>query len=350
MLTRRSFLYRSSALAAGLAAPGVVRAQTRNLVVAGWGSNYEASLRGRLIPAFERENNCRVSWVAGSSFDNLGRVRAQRANPQIDVCLIDDWSQLVGRQEGLFAPLNPGVVTELTNLLELARMPDDLGTGFSMSTVGIIYNEKIFSERNMAAPKSWADLARPEFKDRIVLRPLSSGYTLTVLIALARINGGAERNVDPGFRALAGLRGNILEFPASAGAMTTLLLRGDAWLGVVGNSEASELIRRGAPVKYIIPEEGTHPTMETINVIRGGPSPELAQLFVNEVLKPEGQADWTRGTASQPVNRKVNLADLKEHIPYDTSRPIKPLNIDMAFVASQRPAWVDRFNREIATR
>ena len=351
MQTRRSFLLRSSAvMAAGLASPSIGKAQTRSLVVAGWGSNYEASLRGRLIPAFEKEHNCRVSWVAGSSFDNIGRVRAQKANPQIDVCLIDDWSQLVGRQEGLFTHLDPSVVKELANVVDLARMPENLGTGFSMSTVGIVYNEKIFSEKNLPAPKSWTDLARPDFKDRIVMRPLSSGYTLTLLVALARINGGGERDIDPGFKAFAGLRGNILEFPPSAGAMTTLLLKGDAWLGVIGNSEASELIRRKAPVKYIIPDEGTHPTMETINIIKGGPNPELAQLFVNEVLKPEGQADWTRGTASQPVNRRVNLADLKEHIPYDTTKPIKPLNIDMAFVAAQRPAWVDRFNREIATR
>jgi putative spermidine/putrescine transport system substrate-binding protein len=65
-------------------------AQEKTLYIAGYGGSYEQTMRKDVIPAFEKEANVKIEYVAGNSTDTLAKLQAQRGNQQIDVAIVDD--------------------------------------------------------------------------------------------------------------------------------------------------------------------------------------------------------------------------------------------------------------------
>ena len=70
-----------------------------------------------------------------------------------------------------------------------------IGTGF-------MYNTKVFKEKGWAAPTSWNDLKDPKFKKLLVIPPINNTYGLYTLMMYARMNGGGEKNIEPGFKVM----------------------------------------------------------------------------------------------------------------------------------------------------
>jgi spermidine/putrescine-binding protein len=67
------------------------------------------------------------------------------------------------------------------------------GTGFMINT-------KVFKEKGWATPTSWDDLKDPKFKKLLVIPPINNTYGLYTLMMFARLNGGGEKNIEPGFK------------------------------------------------------------------------------------------------------------------------------------------------------
>src|SRR5262245_2860564 len=69
----------------------------KELVFAFWGGRWEASLKEALAD-FEQQYGVKISWVAGSSVENLAKIQAQRGRPQIDLAIMDDIPALQGKK------------------------------------------------------------------------------------------------------------------------------------------------------------------------------------------------------------------------------------------------------------
>ena len=67
--------------------------------------------------------------------------------------------------------------------------------------VGILYNEEELKKNKLPMPKSWADLKKPEYAGRLGITAPQSSMGTAALVMLARINGGGEKNIEPGFQA-----------------------------------------------------------------------------------------------------------------------------------------------------
>jgi spermidine/putrescine-binding protein len=87
----------------------------KELVFAFWGGRWEAALKGALAD-FEREYGVKISWVAGSSVENLAKIQAQRGRPQIDVAIMDDIPALQGKKLGGWARLDEGALPNKAKL------------------------------------------------------------------------------------------------------------------------------------------------------------------------------------------------------------------------------------------
>ena len=323
---------------------------TETLVIAGWGGYYEPGLREvGFLPEFEKKFDVKVSWLSMSSYQNYGRIKAQRDNPQVDIALIDDIVQEQAAREGLFAPLDPSIVKYLDDIEDRARMPDDVGVGFGYNITAVYYNEKVFAEKGFAPPTTWADFYRPELKGRIILRHITSGYGLYPMLMLARLKGGSEHDIEPGFEAMKELAPSVITFPTSGGKTRQFMLQGDAWMSVTGMGEFQTLIEKGAPLKFVIPEEGTIAIIETVNVVKGAPHPRLAQEFVNALISPEGQYKMALALKWRPTSMKVPVDDtIKAALPVDPTGSLNLVSIDFQQIMKDRETWTERFNKEVA--
>lgn len=323
----------------------------QTFVIAGFGGPNEALMRKSLIPEFEKKHNVKVEWLPASSVQNHGRIKAQKANPQVDVILLDYMVQVLAAKEDLLAPLDPKLVPHLADIRKEGRLAGDAGVGFGINYVVLVYNSKIFKDKKIAEPTSWNDMFRPELKGRVVVRHITSSYGLVPMIMLAKMNGGSEKNIDPGFAKFKELAPSVLEFSTTGGQAEQFMVSGDGWISPMGADNAQNVMAKNKDLKTIIPKEGTIYMLTTASVVKGAPRGELAQKFVNEMLSPKGQQQVAVAFTYMPTSTKVPVDDsIKAALPYDPAKKFTEVVVDDEFIAKNRDAWVERFNKEVVKK
>jgi putative spermidine/putrescine transport system substrate-binding protein len=321
----------------------------KDLVFAFWGGRWEASLREALAD-FEQQYGVKISWVAGSSVENLAKIQAQRGRPQIDLAIMDDIPALQGKKLGVWAKLDDGMLPNKGKLFDLAKFPDNEGSGFGTIVFGLFYNKKLFAERGWSPPTSWLDLFRPEFKGHTIMTSMTSTAGVQTLLIFSRLSGGTERNLEPGWRKMKEFAQTVVAFPRNSPILSQHFERGEAWIGVWDNAAAGQLASTGAPVAFVLPKEGAPVDVLSLHVVKGAPHPKAAHLLINYMLGEKMQPLLAQRVLIGPLNREVKLPpEVAARVVYGAEQIQKLIVPDLDYVAEQRPAWVERFTKEIAT-
>ncbi len=257
-----------------------------------------------------------VEYVAGNSTDNLARLQAQKGNQQIDGAILDDGPKAVM---------------------------------IGMNGTGIMYNKKVFHENKWSAPTSWNDLKDPKFKKKLVIPPLNNTYGLHALVEFAKLGGGGEKNIEPGFKAFKDAVGpNVLVYEPSPGKMTELFQSGQAVIAVWGSGRAKALADTGFPAAFVYPKEGGIALGVASCPVAGGADKPEAQTFLQYLLSPDAQTVLANGAGLGPVNKMVQLPpEKREGIPYGPEQMGKLQVIDWDTVNEHREEWNKRWTREI---
>lgn len=342
----KKFLAATTILAGGIAVAGAANAQTRTLYLGSYGGSTETLMKEQIIPQFEAEHDVRIEYVAGNSTENLARLQAQRGAQELDVVMLDDGPMYQAMQLGFC-----GKITDVPNLeetYEIARMGDNaLGLGVVSTVFG--YNTEVFEENGWEAPTSWADLADPRFAGRLSIPPISNTYGLHTLIMLARMQGGSETDIDPGFTYLAETVGpNVLAFEASPGRMSELFQNEEVVFAVWGSGRLVSLQDTGYPVEIAYPKEGGVALMIAGCPIADSPNFDLAQAFLNFLIEPENQVHFASTQGWGPVNRSVKLdPEVAARVPYGPEQVDNLVAIDWDVANENRQEWTRRWAREI---
>ncbi|MEU6262908.1 ABC transporter substrate-binding protein [Saccharopolyspora shandongensis] len=354
MRSRRSLLTALGAVAGaavlGLTgcAPPNPSAGAGTLVVAGYGGSFETALRESVIPEFEKTCSCKITYIPGSSTDSIAKIKAQQASPQIDVALLDDGPQAQAVEAGLLAPLDTKVVP-VDQVVDVARMPGDVGVGFGMTATGIAYQPEWFAQRGIPAPAKWMDLADPRLKGSLVLPSITNTYGVGLLVGSAVANGGSEQNIQPGFDAARKIAGNAVTFDTTAD-VSNYFLQGQAAASVWGLSRASTLAEKNFPVRFVYPEEGALALVATANVVNKAPHGELAQKFVAYLLDKKVQADVAKGTYDGPTVKGVPVDPALAGKVVGPDEIDKLRKLDWKVINQQRSSWTDQWNKQVEAR
>jgi putative spermidine/putrescine transport system substrate-binding protein len=346
-LSRRRWLGSALTLAAMELFPGLSRADARPLVFSTFTGSWEVAHKDVLVPAFRAANgNAPIVLDPMLSMDQIAKVRAAQANPPIDVMLHDPGPALLAISQGLVEPYPVAQSAHYADLITAAQVP--MGPAGFFQVVGLTYNP----ETVKTPPTSWADLWKPEFKGRVGITNLNSTLGTGWLVEVARMHGGSERDVEPGFRQLAALKPNLAAVAANPGALATLFQQGQVDISP-GNFNAIQILRaQGVPVEFVAPKEGAIGFKTTMHITRNSPNKELAFKLIETALSPAVQSRlMDEPYLIVPTNKKVAMrgpvASMLAHDQDELSR--KFVFQDWAAINEQRAAWIDRFNREIAT-
>jgi putative spermidine/putrescine transport system substrate-binding protein len=321
-------------------------AQEKVLYVAAYGGSFEQLMRDEVFPAFEQEHGVRIEYTAGNSTDTLARLVATRSAPQIDVAIMDDGPMYQAIALGLCGDLEPAPVYD--DLYDMAKVSGGKATGLGAVATGLMYNTEYFAEQGWDAPTSWADLRDPKYAGKLVVPPLSNTYGLHALVMEAELDGGSERNIDPGFEAFVNeIDPNVLAYEASPGQMTSLFQSGQAVLGVWGSARINSLANTGFPVEMVYPKEGAVSLGIIGCPIAGRDTPE-AQAFLQYLLSPEVQETVAKGYGYGPVNKNATLTEEEaQGIPYGPEKVGELRVIDWDYVNPVREEWNTRWTREV---
>jgi putative spermidine/putrescine transport system substrate-binding protein len=334
-----------AALALATALVGGPAAAQQKLTVAAYGGSYEDLMRKEIMPAFEKRSGAKLEYVAGNSTDNIARLQAQRGNQEIDVAILDDGPMYQAVALGLCVEVK-GV--NFGELYPVADMKTGKSVTIGVVATGLMYNKKYFADNKLAPPTSWNDLRDSKFRNKLVIPPLNNTYGLQTVIMMARLNGGGEKNIDPGFKLMKDeVAPNVLAFEPQPGKMTELFQSGQAVIAVWGSGRVKAFQDTGFPVEFVYPKEGAMALgISACPVAKPNASP-LAQQFIAFLLEPETQVILAKGSGAGPVNRKTALpSDLQKGLPYGEAVG-KLLTVDWDTVNANRTAWNNRFTREI---
>ena len=343
--TARVLIGGTCALALSLAA-GTAAAQ-KTLYVAAYGGSFEQIMRKEVFPPFEQQHGVAIEYVAGNSTDNLARLQAQKGHEQIDVAILDDGPMYQAVALGFCAPLTKAPVYDA--LYDLAKVSSGKAVMVGMNGTGIVYNKKYFDEQHWSAPTSWNDLKDPKFKQTLVIPPLNNTYGLHALVEFAKLGGGGEKNIEPGFKAFKDEIGpNVLVYEPSPGKMTELFQSSQAVIAIWGSGRAKALADTGFPAAFTYPKEGGIALGVAACPVAGAADKPEAQSFIQYLLSPEAQAVLASGAGLGPVNKTVELPPEKRAgIPYGPEQMTKLQVIDWDTVNQHREEWNKRWTREI---
>lgn len=343
MLLRRNAL--GLALLAACSVAPLAHAES-TLYVASVGGSTEQLFRQKILPPFEAEHKTKVVYVAGNSTDTLAKLQAQKGHQQINVALIDDGPMYQAMQMGLCDKIVDSPV--MKDVYPIARIGPN-AIGFGLVATGIGYNAEAFKKLGLSAPDSWLVLTDKRLKQKIGVPPISNTYGLHTLVMLARLRGGGEKAIDPGFKAMTQeVAPNVLSWAPTPGEMDGLMQNGDVILAPYGSGRAVALQNTGFALKFVYPKEGAVALQVAACPVAGSGQAALAQAFIAYLLTPKVQAVLAEGNGFGPVNKTVKLApDIAARVPYGPEQVSKLIKIDWDAVNPHRAEWTNRWNRSV---
>ncbi len=231
----------------------------------------------KAVQEFEKETGIKVDAVRMSSGEIMGRIKAEKNNPKASVWFGGPADAFVqAKEEGL---LEKYVSPNAGKIPVQFKDADGYWTGIYNGYLGFVSNQKLLNEKGVAAPKSWDDLLKPEFKGQVVLaNPGSSGTAYTMLATIVQIMGE-----EKGLEYMKKLHGQVKTYPKSGTAPGRMAGQSFLHDGIKYREEGMKDIILSAP------SEGTGYEIGSVAVLKGGPDQEAAKKFVDWALSKKGQ-------------------------------------------------------------
>lgn len=344
MTSRRHLLQGALTLGAMQLFPGISHAQAKRLVFATFTGSWEEAHRAVLVPAFRKATSAEITLDPMLSVDQIAKVSAARNNPPIDVMLHDPGPALTAIGQGLTDDYPVAQSKQFKDLIPEAQ--EGTGPAIFFQVVGLTYNP----EKIKVAPSSWRDLWKPEYKGRVGITNLNSTLGTGFLVEVARMFGGSEANVEPGFKALADLMPSLAAVAANPGALATLFQQGQIDISP-GNFNAIQILKaRGVPVEFVTPKEGAIAFKTTIHLVKNSPNRDLAFALIEAAMSPEVQSKLMDAPyLVVPTNSKVKMAGEVAKVLAKDQAEMKKRFVFQNWkkINEHRAQWIERFNREI---
>lgn len=308
--------------------------EPKELIVSVFGGAYTDALKEK-ADLFEQEYNCKIIWLPGSGTE--GHVRAR--NREADVVQMDAMFSARGVVEDLYVELDEASIPNLNNIYDKARISKYyVATDIGFWIIG--YNPKYVPQ-----PTSWFDLAKPEYKGKVSMRSFRD-ETISLIVLLAKLEGGDERNIDTGFKKMAEISKNIDFWYTGHPEALTLMKEEKIWFVNTTDGRLKWMQDEGASIESALPKEGYFTMFSTISVVKDRPYIELAKAFVNWRLSVDAQLSMAR--LYSPVNKNVEIPDdIPKILSHDPELIEKATLIDWEYAVTVLDEWNDRWEKEI---
>lgn len=311
----------------------------RSMTSTSYGGIVEEMQAAAAFDPFAEQTGGEVTLITLYSADALARVTAEAGNPQIDLVQFSGGQERVAAEEGLTQAIDPGLIPNLDNVDDALRDAEDRWVTIGAIAEGILYRTDMMP----TPPTSWQDFWSPDVQRHIAFPDISNGYGMNFLVMAARINGGGEDNIDPGFAALAEIAPDAVIFKTAA-EVTQLFSQGDIWMMPYDSANAFQAREMGLPIAFATPTEGAPAIFLTASVVAGGENADMANSLINAFLTEEAQVRAAEDLRYAPVITDIDLpAEVADDLP-----PVDQLlRLDNEAINAGREAWTERWNREI---
>lgn len=246
-----------------------------------------------------------VTVLNGSNGELAARILEEEANPQGNVLINSDTLTMESlAAAGAFVPNNSPAVLAVP---EGYRAEDGNWVALTLRPRVIMYNTELVTPEEL--PTKIADLADPKWQGAIGSANSTNGAMMAQLVVMRNELG------DDATRAfIQGLLDNETQFFGGHTDVRKAVGAGELKLGLVNHYYYHLSKAEGAPVGIIYPDQedgglGLIVNSTNAGIIKGGPNPELARIFVDFMLSAEGQRVYAEQNFEYPIVEDVGLAE-----------------------------------------
>ena len=191
-------------------------------------------------------------------------------------------------QDNLLATLDKSRIAGLDNLDPASlNQPFDKGNALTVpymwGTVGLLVNKKAV---DVSAVKSWKDLARPEFKGKVLLSDdLRDTFGVALKACGYSINSTNPDEIKAAYEWLKALKPAVRVFDVTATKQA--FISEEVVAGLAWNGDAFIAMQENPDLEFIVPEEGLLIWLDNFAIPAGAEHKENAYKFISYLMRPE---------------------------------------------------------------
>lgn len=236
------------------------------------------------------------------------QLLAEKDNPQADLVWgLAATSLLECDEQGILEPYSPrGLERIQSGFKDSKKIPHWVGIDAWMT--GIIVNTIELKNKQLAAPKSFADLIKPIYKGLITMpNPKSSGTGYLTVSAILQLMGE-----EKGWDYLKQLDKNIAFYTHSGSKPAKLAGKGEFPIGISFAYRGMIQKKKGEPVETIFPLEGSGWDMEANALIKKKNIKDEAKVFLDWAISNSAMKAYSK---SFPILAIENTFTIPEGFP-----------------------------------
>lgn len=333
------------AAAAALAAPHLARAQAaEELVIVSFAGSLQEPHQWLARRMEARHPGLRIRLVPSESQDVVATIKAAQGFSPFDAMPNGEPPHLIAQREGYIVKVNPKTIPNYANLIpEFIGKSGGYGVPASYSLIGIAYNERLVSP-----PRTWTDLWKPEYRGKVGLPRASSNLGLGVLVIAAKVFGGSEDQLEPGWAKLQELKPLVGRSPTQ---LLQMLEREEIAIAPIWNNDSAGAAEKGLPVRFVQPDPGPVAIVSFMSAITNTRHPKLVTEWLDGILSTEYQT-FAANTPYffGPTVKGITIPPAAR--PYTPGTPEEVLRlqtVDWSKIAPVRGAIVEQFDRLFAS-
>lgn len=276
-------------------------------------------LMNATIPLFEEKYGIQVEVIQAGTGELIKRLESEKDAPYADVMFGGSFSQFYANADLFQDYVSPNDV----NVIEAYKNKTGYTTSYVLDGSCLIVNKGLLGDIEV---KGYKDLLNPELKGKIASAdPANSSSAFAQLTNMLLANGGYES--DEAWTYVKDLYTNIEgKVMGSSSKVYKSVADGEMVVGLTYEDPSAGLVRDGADVEIIYPEEGTVYLPATSAIINNCENLENAKLFIDFIISEEVQNIYGTTLTNRPViegaevgNYLTPISDIyviTEDIPY----------------------------------
>lgn len=241
-----------------------------------------------LFDKFAKETGTKVEFLSMSSGEVLSRMKADQSEPMADLWFgggLDAFMQ--AKTDGLLEQYESDAVKTIP---EEYRDSEGYWLSKGLTVGGFLVNDAVLEEEGLEKPQTWADLADEKYKGEIIMSdPAVSGTMYGIVKGLLDKEGEEKgwdywqkvnQNID-----FYGKRGKDPQEKTTAGEFAIGLIPVDK--SAFDTAEENDL-------SVVYPSDGVPWVPEGVAVFKDAPGKEIAEAFIDFMLKPENMKELAK--------------------------------------------------------
>ena len=269
-----------------------------------------------LYAEFTKKTGIKVNIISGSGGALMERLKAEGVNSPGDVFFTVDAGNLANFQKGGF--LQSITSENIKNVVPIElRGKNDEWVAIAKRARVIFYNPESVSNEEIANI-NYEDLAKPRWKNRVVVRSSSNMYNQSLVASL--ISNLGEENTETWAK---GLVDNFARKPqgndraqlmAVANGQADIAIANTYYLGIMLSGKGgTEQQVAAAKLRIAFPNQtnrGAHVNISGGGILKHSPNKENAEKFLEFLLTEEAQSHIVNNTFEYPILETVEPHEL----------------------------------------